>query len=394
MKKISKYLVCIFILVILIILIKYSKYDNKKTVEVVNYNTEKRGVFFSYIELKNYIKNDDPELMKKNIDSVIANVKSINFNLIILQVRSFSDAIYKSDIYPYSSVISKEEGLENLDILKYFIEKAHQENILIYGWINPYRVRTTEDINSISKKNPAYKYIETDTLYVGNGIYYNPSKTEVTDLIVSGVKEIITNYQVDGIIFDDYFYPNNEIDIADYQEYLQKNKYVSLEEYHLNIINQLVKKVHAICLAEKIEFGISPDGNIENNYTKNFADVKTWLKSDEYIDFIMPQIYYGFLNEVKPFYQTLLEWNDLIKGDIKMIVALAFYKVGLLDQYAKSGSKEWINNNDIIMREIILSRSMKNYAGFALFRYGNLFDNKLFTETSILEKKNMCKVIK
>ena len=161
------------------------------------------------------------------------------------------------------------------------------------------------------------------------------------------------------------------------------------------IINEMVEKVHKVCKDNKVLFGISPDGNIENNYNKVFADVRTWLDSDKYVDFIMPQVYYGFHNETRPFLKTIHEWNDLIKNkDIDLYIALAFYKVGSIDNYAKTGKLEWQNNSDIIMKEILLSRNLKQYKGFCLFRYGNLFDQALYTMTTLKEIENMQKIVK
>ena len=153
------------------------------------------------------------------------------------------------------------------------------------------------------------------------------------------------------------------------------NKEISIEEYHLNVVNNLIKKIYKKCQKRNIKFGISPDGNIENNYQKNFADVKEWMSKKGYIDFIMPQIYYGFYNSTKGYYKVLKEWESLLKNnELEMLIALAFYKIGKEDNYAKDGKYEWIENNNIIMREILLSRNIKNYTGYALFRYDFIFN--------------------
>jgi len=376
----------IFVVIILFIL-----FINMKDSDV---KIEKRGVFISYIELSNYVKSDSVNDSKKNIDLMINNIKNMKFNMIILQVRSFSDAIYESDIFPWSSCISSSEGVKSFDVLKYFLDKAHNEGILVYAWINPYRVRTSGDVDSISKENPAYKYIGSDTLYVNNGIYYNPSKDSVKKLIVDGVEEVVKNYDVDGVLFDDYFYPSDDIDISDYNEYVENNGYIDKDKYHLMVINEMIEEVYNVCKENNVLFGISPDGNIENNYNKNYADVKKWMRSDKYIDFIMPQIYYGFYNEARDFYSVLKEWeNLLINKDIEMMVALAFYKVGMEDMYAKGGRLEWVNNDNIIMREVMLSRNINNYSGFSLFRYGHIFDNNLYSVNTLQEIKNINKII-
>lgn len=343
---------------------------------------EERCIFISYIELNEYI-NNDVDKSKMKIDSMISNIKKMKFNSIILQVRSNCDAVYLSKIYP---------NTYDFDVLDYFINVAHKNNIKVIAWINPYRVRTNSDINKIEENSPAYKYIDTDTLYVNNGIYFNPSKKEVEDLIVDGILEVL-DYSIDGLLFDDYFYPSTDIDIDDYNEYINNNKYISLDEYHLYIINKMIKRVHDECMKKSVKFGVSPDGNIENNYNKNMADVRLWMKEDGYIDFIMPQIYYGFYNSTKSYVRVIKEWESLLKNDVDLYIALAFYKVGIVDNYAKEGRDEWINNDNIIMREVLLSRNLKNYKGFSLFRYDNVFDSNHYTNNSINEIENLKKII-
>ena len=355
---------------------------------------EIKGVFLSYIEINKYIKNDNYEISKNNIKKIISNIKSMNLNTIILQVRSSSDSIYNSKIYPKSLYLVNNEYDNYYDVLAYFIEEAQKNDIKIIAWINPYRVRTTENINNITDRNPAYKYLNTDTIYINNGVFYNPSKKEVTDLIIKGVEEVL-EYDIDGLLFDDYFYPNVNIDEIDYQEYIKYNDYVSPENYRLEVINNMIKKVYKKCKEKNILFGISPDGNIENNYTTHYADVKTWMSKEEYIDFIMPQIYYGFYNSSRDYINTLKEWeNNLLNENIDLYVALAFYKVGQYDKYARDGKNEWLENDDIIMREILLSRNTKKYKGFSLFRYDNIFNQDTFTNNSVKEIENLKKIIK
>ena len=108
----------------------------------------------------------------------------------------------------------------------------------------------------------------------------------------------------------------------------------------------------------------------------------------------MPQIYYGFYNSTKAYTNVIKEWEDLLKNNIDLYIALAFYKVGVEDKYAKDGRDEWILNDNIIMREVILSRNLKHYKGFSLFRYDNLFDVNHYTNNSLEELNNLKKIIK
>lgn len=379
----------VFLLVAYLFFIPVKDYERK-----VSKKEEKRGVFISYMELQKYLKGKDIKTAKANINKMISALKSNKFNMIILQVRSFSDAIYESQYFPWSMVISESEGeAYHFDVLAYFIEKAHKNNIELHAWINPYRIRTNNDVSTISSKNPAYNLLETNDVDISdNGIYYNPASSNVQKLILDGIEEILENYQVDGIHFDDYFYPNLDIDNENYLEYSKHND-ISKDKYHLLMVNNLVKETHKLTKKHNVVFGISPEGNIENNYSKNQADVYTWAKSNEYVDYLMPQIYYGFQNEAAPFYNILKKWDNLVKeSDVKILPALAFYKSNQEDLYAKNGKYEWIENDDIIMRQVLLSRNMQSYAGFALFRYDSIFKEEV-TEVVNSEIKNLKKIM-
>ena len=370
----------------------------KQKAEVIPHETskkeEKRAVFISYMELQKYLKGKDIKTAKANINKMISALKSNKFNMIILQVRSFSDAIYESQYFPWSMVISESEGeAYHFDVLAYFIEMSHKNNLELHAWINPYRIRTSSDVSTITVKNPAYNLLETNDVDISdNGIYYNPASSNVQKLILDGIEEILENYQVDGIHFDDYFYPNLDIDNENYLEYSKHND-ISKDKYHLLMVNNLVKETHKLTKKHHVVFGISPEGNIENNYSKNQADVYTWAKSNEYVDYLMPQIYYGFQNEAAPFYNVLKKWDNLVKeSDVKILPALAFYKSNQEDLYAKNGKYEWIENDDIIMRQVLLSRNMQSYAGFALFRYDSIFKEEV-TEVVNSEIKNLKKIM-
>ena len=370
----------IIIIIILFLLVLMLNIFNEKD-EIKEKET--RAIFISYIELHEYI-NDNIKESKNNIDKMISNINELRFNTIILQVRDNCNAIYKSKLFP---------NTYNFDVLDYFIKESNRRNIRVIAWINPYRVRTTNNIESINNNEIVYKYINTDVLYIYNGIYLNPSKKEVEDLIVDGVKEVL-NYKIDGVLFDDYFYPNSDIDTVDYEKYIKENTYISKDNYQLNIINKMIKRVHNLCAIRNVPFGVSPDGDIDNNYNIHKADVRLWMNKTGYIDFIMPQIYYGFYNSTKAYINVIKEWENLLKNNVDLYVALAFYKVGIEDKYAKDGRDEWILNNNIIMREVLLSRNLKHYKGFSLFRYDNLFDVDHYTSNSLDELNNLKKIIK
>ena len=209
--------ILLIILLLLILFKNSSTYSSKEEI---------RAIFISYIELQEYMSSKSEDKIKSNIDLIINNIKKIKTNTIILQVRSETDAIYKSSIFPTSRHINQELSF---DLLDYFIKESHKNNIKLIAWINPYRISTNEKIESIPNNSPAKKYIGTDTIYIKNGIYWNPSKKETNKIILKGIDEVL-NYKVDGLLLDDYFYPDNEIDRKNYEEYLINNKEISIEK--------------------------------------------------------------------------------------------------------------------------------------------------------------------
>ena len=387
MKKWSIVVTILFVLSIFFIFDDEEQRKMKK-------NIEERAVYFSYIEFNKYIANKSEEEQKTNIKKVLDNIKELDFNTIIVHVRAFSDAIYKSKYYPYSEYINNDKGeTPSYDVLEYFISESHKRDISFEAWVNPYRISNSKDESSLNSRVIYDKY---QTGVTEKGIYLNPASSEVRTLIVNGIVEIVKNYDVDGVHFDDYFYPDKEIDLKLYDEYKKDGGKLTIDEYRYNNVNILIKEVYNAIkkVDKKVLFGIAPEGNLDNCYEYSYLDVKEILSKPGYVDYIMPQIYYGFDNETRPFKDTVKQWNNLIKVDtIKLIPALAFYKVGNFDKYALSGSNEWMNEDDIIAREIKFSRSLSHYGGFSLFSYNYMFNSEYKNNTSDKELSNIKKVI-
>lgn len=376
----------------------YINYKGKDKDEMVikseeNIKEEVRGVFISYIDYSYLLKGKSVAEQKNNIDKMISNIKDNDFNMIILQVRPFSDAIYNSQIYLSSrTVVENENDKLELDILDYFIKRSHEQDIKIHAWLNPYRIRSVESKDDIATENYYYKWFDTNNIEINkDGIYLNPASQEVLDYIISGVEELVLNYDIDGLLYDDYFYPSETIDLKNYEEYVKAGGTFTIEEYRKMNINTLIYETNSAIkkINKKVLFGISPAGNISNNLKDEYLDVEHILKGKDFIDYIMPQIYYGFENEAMPFISTIELWNSLITNDIDLYVALGLYKSGLEDAYAGSGKNEWLNNNDIIKKQIVISRLNSNYKGFVIFRYNHLFNDLETNQTLIQEVNNM-----
>jgi len=388
MKKIVITLSFIFIFLVVdasLIMLKKDNLDN-----------EIRFIYISYLEYLESFQENSLKINKAKIAKIIDNIKYYNFNSILLHVSPFSDAIYNSSLLPYSYTLSKEEGkYPGFDYLEYFIKRAHAKKIKVHAWINPYRISSSNDVSKLNSKNPAINWLNTENIGISDkGIYYDPSSELVKELIINQAKELIKNYSIDGIHFDDYFYVDYDIDKYEYQLYLENGGKLSLKEFRLMHTNDLIKRIGELIEMMKPEliFSIAPDGNINNNYNYHYADVKTWI-NEEYIDIIMPQIYYGFNNQYLPFEKAYNIWNDLIKDtNVRMIPVLAYYKIGYEDKNAGSGNNEWLENG-VIIKQISFLKGKDNYFGFGLFRYNYIFDKKITNDISKKELINIHKIL-
>lgn len=352
----------------------------QETVAPVVRNDETRAVWFSFFELETMLMNQGESAFTKNIGAAFDNVKAMGLNTVIMQVRPYADAVYPSDYFPWSYLAAGTEGKNpGFDPLDIMVREAHNRGLSIEAWLNPYRVRNSNYNDPLSADNVVAEYLKNgDAIEYGGGIYFNPASEKSRQLIVNGVKEIAENYNVDGIHFDDYFYPTTDeaFDKASYSAYKNNGGRLSLAEWRMENVNLLVKAVYQTVhsVSSDLRFGISPQGNLANNYDKQFIDVEKWLSSEGYVDYICPQVYFGFDNGTSPYAETVEQWNRLIKNsNVELLIGLAPYKVGTEDTWAGEGKNEWKQNSDLLSRMVLQAREESNYNGFVLFRYDSLF---------------------
>ncbi len=343
-------------------------------------NKEMRAVWFSFFELENMLMRQSESAFTENIAAAFDNVKSLGLNTVIMQVRPYADAVYPSEYFPWSYLVAGTEGeAPAFDPLKIMIREAHNRGLFLEAWINPYRIRNSNYNDPLSADNVVSDFLKSgDAIEYNGGIYFDPASEKARQLIVDGVKEIAANYNVDGIHFDDYFYPTTDeaFDKTSYDAYKQGGGRLSLAEWRRENVNVLVKAVYSAVHNTKsgLRFGISPQGNLENNYNKQFIDVAKWLSSGGYVDYICPQVYFGFENDTSPYAETVEQWNDLIKNsNVELLIGLAPYKVGTEDTWAGEGKNEWKENSDLLSRMVSCAREEERYSGFVLFRYDSVF---------------------
>ncbi|NLM12510.1 MAG: family 10 glycosylhydrolase [Epulopiscium sp.] len=359
--------------------------EDNDTEDLIPKTEEVRGVWISYLDLQRVLSNKSKEEFRASIQGMFKNVKDTHLNTVIVQVRPFGDALYPSNYFPWSYIITGTEGVNpGFDPLAIMLEEAHNKGLRFEAWINPYRIRAGSK-KPLSERNQALTWLmdgSNRVIELNSGIYYNPASQDVRELITKGVMEIVKNYDVDGIHFDDYFYPTTslEFDKIDYQRYVEEGGILSLGDWRRENVNQLVKSVYSSIKAydSSIRFGISPQGIIEKNYNEQYIDVEKWLSSSGYVDYICPQIYFGYNHSTQPYDKLLKQWGALIKNEeIDLYIGLAAYKLGNEDTWAGNGKSEWIGTTNMLQRMITDGRNQSHYGGFVLFRYDSLWNPPL-----------------
>lgn len=339
---------------------------------------EYRGMWISYLEWPMFDTKNE-ETFTQSANTVLDHCVQLGLNTVIFQVRPFSDAVYPSEVYPWSHLVGTEQGRDpGYDPLAVMVREAHERGLRIEAWVNPYRVRLNEKVPpDIAQNSPAVQHPEW-VRQANGGLYFDPALPQVQDLVVQGVKEIVSRYDVDGIQFDDYFYPSTDAEF-DAESYALYGKGRSLDEWRRDNVNTLVKRVYETIKEEKpqVTFGISPQGNNDNNYYTQYSDVPLWLSQPGYVDYIAPQVYWGFDYQLQSgsdrfaFENITKEWLAMPRDEaVKLYFGLGAYRIGAGDGSAKE-SDEWQSGTNLA--EMVKSLRNNGANGYALYRYENLF---------------------
>lgn len=333
---------------------------------------ELRGVWFSCYEYGTFFQNLDKAAFTAQADTICKNVKGAGFNAIFYHVRAFSDAFYPSDLFGWSKYVTGAAGVgPDYDPLAIFIDSAHRQGLQVHAWFNPYRIgnesNVTQDCRAMQWRND-----NSGRVLEWNGaLYYNPANADVQAYILEGVAEVLERYDVDGVQYDDYFYPTSDpaFDSAYYTGAPER-----LNECRRENVSNLIKSTYQL-VKEKNQallFGVSPNADIPKNYNQLYADVETWGGTSEYVDYLAPQIYYGYENSALPYSEVLAQWQSICKLP-DLVVGLAAYKTGNEDQWAGDGKAEWLEHSDILSRQYQDAQKAEKFGGIIAFSYSSLF---------------------
>ncbi|MHC5228892.1 family 10 glycosylhydrolase [Enterococcus sp. LJL99] len=373
-----------------------------------------------------------------------------NMNAMIFQVRPLLDAWYPSELNPWSEFLSGSQGTDpGYDPLKWMIDVTHEAGMEYHAWFNPYRVTNTklsdqstldklkmskDEVLALSTSEQVLKLKEAGILAPNNyaaqhpenvlmfdeKLFLNPGIPEVQSYVIDSMKEVVENYDIDAIHFDDYFYPyritvgednvffgdKNE-DQATFEKY--GKGYTDIEEWRRDNITHLVSGVKSMLDSHNknkqkaVQFGISPFGIWEHktndsrgsntpttssqSYSSSiFADTYKWVK-EETVDYIIPQIYWSFDQKAAPYGELTRWWNNVAEGSHSQVyVGHANYK------HATNGGWEvaWLNPEEI-PNQMKFNQQYDNIDGSVLFSYNDLIPSDIPSLADNLKERNQAK---
>lgn len=393
--KVKRLLLIIFV----ILFVWFGFQGLRKSMTNSNNKEEVRAVWISYIELSSILDSRSEADFVQQVDGMMANLTAMHFNTIYVHASAFTDSFYPSEYYPYSEYVAGKIGTGvSYDPFEVIVRQAKKYNLKIEAWINPMRSFRTNQEKDIPANSIIGQWLN-DSEKRGTRIvehqdrwYLNPYYPEVRELICNVAKEIVGTYDIQGFHMDDYFYPDGVTDNFDqkaFQEYKQKGNASSLAEFRKENINQMIKQIYATIKDTKdtVQVGISPAGNIEYTTNSIYGDVEEWCSKAGYLDYIAPQIYFGFDHATLPFDECLKQWQQLTeKSNVDLIVGLAAYKINTVDNYAKDGKYEWQQSEDILKRQVQLIQENQEVCGYAIFSYNSLFKPKA-EDASLVSKQ-------
>ncbi len=365
---------------------------------ILNPDAEVRGVWIATVQNINFPSKQglSADKLAAELDAIIANCEENGFNAIYFQVRPTADALYPSALFPTSHYLTGEQGKPldgGFDPLGYLLAEAHARNIRVHAWVNPLRVTSgtatqpKTDIRDLAEGHPARVNAGWTIPYADGKLYFDAGQPEVRQFVIDGVAEIVQKYDVDGIIFDDYFYPypttvNGKTaafdDDGTYAAY--GRGFTNKADWRRDNINQLIegtylaiKRIDAECEFGVAPFGIWQNDNGENggsetsglnSYSEIYCDPLAWIEGG-YIDYIAPQIYWRFTTTAARYDVLTRWWNAQVDGT----------GVDLLISHGVYNYDTWSDPEGELSEQIEYARSELNYRGSIHYGYAAIEAN-------------------
>jgi len=315
---------------------------------------------------------------RAEINDILDRAAAQGINAVFVQVRPMADALYRSELFPWSHFLTGEQGVapaDGFDPLEYWITAARARGIEVHAWLNPYRV-TSPNMNITNPANLAPNHparLNPDLVILhGSSLLFDPGNPAARRLIVDGVRELLENYDLDGIHLDDYFYPNRNF--ADQATFARYGNGMDLYDWRRENVNILIRDLQQVTheINPRASFGVSPFAIWQNNttdprgsataglesYHTHYADTRLWVL-EGWIDYIVPQIYWIEGNPAACYEAVLTWWEALVRGtNVRLYVGLAPYR-------EVEGRQGWAGQ---IVRQLTRNANSDVVAGSIFFR--------------------------
>lgn len=356
---------------------------------------ELRGVWIATVLNIDYPRTPtiDDRALATEWTEMLEKLKPLGINALYVQIRSTSDAFYRSDSIPWSNWLTGQAGVppsNNFDPLEFMIRTAHDMGFEFHAWLNPYRASMDNQTKyNFSPEHVLNKHPEWCLLYNRRYIM-NPGLPEVRNHVTGVIEEIVRKYDVDGIHFDDYFYPykNGNEQFKDFDTYQQYGLgFSSIDDWRRDNVDKLIQSVSYIIkkVKPRVQFGISPFGVWRNSYVDPsgsdthagltcyddlYADVRKWLQLS-WIDYVTPQDYWAIGFNLADHEKIARWWSDNSYGKPVFIG----YNSSRIGQTSKR-EPNWTNPNEV-PNQIMIDRSYKSVKGAVFFSAKSLIYNPL-----------------
>jgi len=342
------------------------------------------------------------EEQKAEMITLLDSAKAYNMNTIVFQIRPDADALYASELEPWSEWISGKQGVAPdpfYDPLQFTIGECRKRGLDIHVWLNPYRAIQNTDKTKAAPNHVSITHPEWMLTY-GKKKFFDPGIPAVRNHVARVVSDIVRRYDIDAIHFDDYFYPYkiSGVEFPDdksFKKYAGNYGPLNKEDWRRNNVDQIIKQLHDSIKSIKpyVEFGISPFGVWRNkkndsngsetragvsNYDDLYADILKWQR-EKWIDYVTPQLYWYIGKEVAD-YAVLAKWWAEHSYGCNIYTGQALY---LLDPESKDAA--W-RSSDEITRQLSLNRTIPEIKGSMYFSAKFLKKNPLLVRENLLKE--------
>jgi uncharacterized lipoprotein YddW (UPF0748 family) len=371
---------------------------------LVHHKRQFRGVWMATVRNLDWPSEPgiSPRKMKKEFIRQLDRLQELGMNAVIVQIRPSADALYASELEPWSEFLSGEQGCTpraSFDPLPFMIEEAHRRCMEFHAWFNPYRAGKRQGATGLSPNHIYFQHPEWFVQY-GEDLYFDPGRPGARKFVERVIADVVSRYDIDAVHFDDHYYPYRieGVEFPDSVSFaLHKGDFseAQRDDWRRENINLLVRELYDTINQIKpwVHFGISPFGvwrnidrdpegsqthTLQTNYDDLFGDALTWLRSG-WLDYILPQCYQYMGRPIMDYRVVTRWWNEHHYGT-NFYIGQGAFRLGTNDRGAR-----WTEGNEID-RQLYFNDSIPDLLGSAYFRSQTFLDNPLGVSDTLKNK--------